>query len=92
MLRIFLTTDSTALNLYIMKLTTEQNTSFKPVSFTITCETQKELDWWASLFMHDAVDASFRNFCESDFVDSGPLKKLGADDLCVAQLKITKTK
>jgi predicted 3-demethylubiquinone-9 3-methyltransferase (glyoxalase superfamily) len=33
-----------------MKLTTQPaETEFKPVSFTIACETQKELDFWAAV-------------------------------------------
>lgn len=46
-----------------MKLTTQQaETGFKPVSFTITCETQDELDFFVSLFNHTNINDASEKF------------------------------
>ena len=46
-----------------MKLTTQQTeTGFKPVSFTITCETQEDLDFWAAVFDYSPLAKAARAF------------------------------
>jgi len=65
-----------------MKLTTQQTeTGFKPVSFTVTCETQQELDFWAKLFNNAAFYDSFLGFTgkEMDRI-YGKLNSIGGNE------------
>jgi len=46
-------------------VTKEEPKTFKPVTFQVTCESQEELDFWASLFSHAHIENCAKAFCGS---------------------------
>jgi len=43
-------------------VTKEEPKTFKPVTFQVTCESQEELDFWASMFNHAKIARAAYNF------------------------------
>lgn len=73
-----------------MKMSTQKTVeTFRPVSFAITCESQSELDFFASLFNHCAVDSACERIAGKNLEELVlELERIGADCHYVAELLI----
>ena len=70
-------------------VTKEEPKTFKPVTFQVTCESQEELDFWASIFNHAKIELAAKKFgCQSDGIYFVPC----ADFLTEAGAKIDVSK
>jgi hypothetical protein len=68
----------------------EITNGFKPVSITLTIETQDELDFFASLFNHKSVCDSALEFAE---LDLPPIfEELGGDPHKTSKINLTRVK
>jgi len=72
------------------RLITEAKTLFNPVVIEITCESQAELDFLASLFNHASVCNAARELAGIEKLYGGALVDAGGDQDNTGALKLTR--
>lgn len=71
-----------------MKITTTQTTNkFNPVAFTVTCESQDELDFWTAIFDSTAITSAAMKAFGVSFGTSDEIGVYGDTDCLTDRLK-----